>query len=252
MSAPQQVLVAGATGAIGRRLVPLLIVMGFGVTGLTRSAARADDLRAAGARPVVVDVFDREGLAAAFLDARPDVVIHQLTDLWTPAGQGIGDAELARTARIRDEGTANVSAAAEASGARRVIAQSIAWLYAPGAEPHDETHPLLALETGGSVTLRGVLALEHQVTNSPGFDGVVLRYGWLYGPGTGAETPWDRPGLHVDAAAWAAALAIDTGGPGIYNVAEDDDHVSSHKARQVLGWDPAMRLTDDRTRGSTP
>ena len=90
------------------------------------------------------------------------------------------------------------------------------------------------------------------MTTSPVFDGVVLRYGWLYGPGTGSDTAWDRPDVHVDAAAWAAVLAVDRSGPGIYNVVEDDDHVSSHKARLELGWDPAMRLTNHRIGVRTP
>ena len=249
MIAGSRVFVAGAGGAIGRRLVRILVEEGAVVTGLTRSATRAADLRAAGARPIIVDIYDRERLVAAVVESRPQVVIHQLTDLSTPAGRAIGEPELARTARIRDEGTANLVGAAEAAGARRMIAQSIAWLYAPGPEPHDETHPLLP---DGSATMRGIVALEHRVTTSPVFDGVVLRYGALYGPGTGPDTAWGQPGVHVDAAAWAAVLAIDRSGPGIYNITEDDDHVSSHKARHVLGWDPAMRLTDHRIGVRTP
>lgn len=250
MSTVTTVVVAGASGAIGRRLIPLLVRRGMEVIGLTRSTARAEGIEAAGARPAIVDAYDRAALAATLRAAHPEVVIHQLTDLSTPPGQWIGDAELARTARLRDEGTANLVAAATAAGARRLVAQSIAWLYAPGPEPHDETHPLLPVEPDGPATVRGVVALERHVTTSPGLDGVVLRYGWLYGPGTGADEPWDRPGLHVDAAAWAAALAVDRGRPGIYNVAEDDDRLSSRKARDELGWDPAMRGTAPAVRGT--
>ena len=182
------IFLAGAAGAIGRRLVPQLRAAGHTVFGTTRSEAKAHNLQAAGATPVLVDVFDAGALARAVANARPAVVIHQLTDL--PAGldpSRMAEA-IRRNARIRDEGTRNLVAAAVAAGARRLVAQSIAWAYAPGPQPYEEDAPLdLAAEGMRAVTVRGVAALEHQVTDAP-LEAVVLRYGRLYGPGTGADT----------------------------------------------------------------
>jgi nucleoside-diphosphate-sugar epimerase len=238
-----RIFLAGAGGAIGRRLTPLLISAGHAVTGTTRSAEKADDLKAAGIEPVVVDVFDQDALRDAVVRARPDVVIHQLTDL----PQVIDPAQLAgwlaRNARLRIEGTANLVAVALAAGARRLIAQSIAFSYADGPEPHGESDPLVSAKGDGpgAISARGVCALEEAVLNTPGIDGIVLRYGRLYGPGTW-NTPNARAPLHVDAAAHAALLAITRGSSGIYNIAEADGAVRIDKARQELGFDPAFRL----------
>jgi nucleoside-diphosphate-sugar epimerase len=238
-----QIFLAGANGVIGRRLSPLLVAGGHTVTGSTRSAARAEDLKALGVIPVVVDVFDADALREAVMTARPEVVIHQLTDLpdvLDPAG--LADA-LARNARLRIEGTANLVAAAVAAGARRLIAQSIAFAYASGPEPHAETDPLAPIEDGapGAISARGVHALEAAVLKTPGIEGIVLRYGRLYGPGTW-NTPNARAPLHIDAAAHAAFLAVTRGAPGVYNVAEEDGAVLIAKAREALGFDPAFRL----------
>ena len=126
-----RIFLAGATGTIGKRLAPLLIRAGHNVTGTTRSADRTEALRAIGVEPVVVDVFDALALSRALSSARPELVMDQLTDL--PPGLDVGRmAEgTRRNARMRSEGTQNLVAAARASGARRVIAQSIAWMYAP-------------------------------------------------------------------------------------------------------------------------
>jgi nucleoside-diphosphate-sugar epimerase len=123
-----------------------------------------------------------------------------------------------------------------------LIAQSIAFAYADGQEPHAETDPLVSGEgdAPGAVTGRGVRALEAAVLNAPGIDGIVLRYGRLYGPGTW-NTPNARAPLHVDAAAQAALLALTKGAPGIYNIAEDDGAVSIEKAHLELGFDPKFR-----------
>ena len=133
-----RIFLAGASGAIGQRLIPQLLAAGHQVTGTTRNADKAAILRALGVGPVVVDVFDAEALSRAMLAAKPDIVVHQLTDL--PPGldpSRMGEA-VVRNARIRDEGTRNLVAAAVASGVRRMVAQSIAWAYAPGPEPHGE------------------------------------------------------------------------------------------------------------------
>ena len=147
-----RVLLAGATGVIGKRLAPLLRDAGYEVAGTTRSAAKAEMLRALGVEPVVVDVFDAEAMSQAVVALRPDVVIHQLTDLPKGLDASRMAEGIARNARIRDEGTRNLVRAATAGGARRLVAQSIAWAYAPGPEPHPERDPL-DLEAEGSRAL---------------------------------------------------------------------------------------------------
>src|SRR3984885_11276173 len=137
-----RIFLAGASGAIGRRLTPLLHSSGHYVCGSTRLEANTGALRALGADPVVVDVFDASVLSRAVASARPDVVIHQLTDLPKDLNPREMGAAIVRTARIRSEGTRNLVRAAIAAGARRLVAQSIARACAPGAEPHTETDPL--------------------------------------------------------------------------------------------------------------
>jgi nucleoside-diphosphate-sugar epimerase len=231
-----RVFVAGGTGVIGRALVPMLVGAGHEVTGTTRSAEHASWLASVGVRPVIVDVYDAGALRSAAVAARPEVLIHQLTDL---AG-GFSPDDLARNARLRRTGTANLVAAAEAADARRLIAQSIAWLYADGPLPHDETHPLRApTDAPSDESLRGVLELERLVLESGAFEGVVLRYGALYGPGSGAdEADAPIPRVSVEGAARAALLAMEHGAPGIYNVVDDNDLVSNAHAIRELGWRP--------------
>jgi uncharacterized protein YbjT (DUF2867 family) len=205
-----RIFLAGASGAIGRRLTPLLHSAGHYVCGSTRSKAKADALRSLGADPVVVDVFDATALSRAVASARPDVVIHQLTDLPKDLDPREMGAAIIRTARVRGEGTRNLVGAAIAAGARRLVAQSIAWAYAPGAEPHAETDPLDAGAAGDDgVNVQGLIALEDLTLKSPPLEGVVLRYGQLYGPGTASDRPSNHAPIHVDAAAYAALLAID-------------------------------------------
>jgi nucleoside-diphosphate-sugar epimerase len=228
------VFLAGAGGVIGRRLVPLLRQRGFDVVGTTRSLERAQEIERAGARPVIVDAYDRDALAKAVAAARPSVVIHQLTDLSNGFALDRRVETWARNARLRTEATPNLVFAARAAGARRVIAQSIAWVYLPGPEPHVEADPI-------DPSAHGILALERAVLDGADIEGVVLRYGWFYGPGANVE-PAGSPGVHVDAAANAAALAIDRGAPGAYNVAEAGPHLTTDRARRELGWDPGFRL----------
>jgi nucleoside-diphosphate-sugar epimerase len=240
-----RVFLAGATGAIGKRLIPLLLRGGADVFGTTRSTARTDELRSRGIEPVVVDVFDAPALTRAMVEIEPDIVVHQLTDLALIHDPSRLAEALTRNARLRTEGTRNLVAAAVEAGARRLIAQSIAWVYAPGPEPHTEEHPLDLGATGmAAITVRGVVALEQGVLTAPHLEGIVLRYGWLYGPGTGTTVAAGSPPLHVDAAALAAALAMDRGAPGIYNIAEPSRSVSVAKARRELGWDPAFRAQE--------
>jgi nucleoside-diphosphate-sugar epimerase len=234
-----RIFLAGASGVIGRRLTPLLLAHGHSVWGTTRSPGNVEFLRKLGARPVVVDVFD----ATAVLEARPEIVIHQLTDLALIQDPAQRSSALVRNARIREEGTRNLVVAARKAGARRLIAQSIAWAYAPGPRPFREDHPLdLNGEGDRLVSVRGVEALERQVLGASPLEGVVLRYGRLYGPGSGADTPPSPPAVHVDAAAYAALLALDHGQPGAFNVADPNDEVSTDKATAALGLRAAFRL----------
>ena len=152
----------------------------------------------------------------------------------------MGDA-LVRNARLRDEGTRNLLKASVQAGAKRFIAQSISFIYADSPLPHREEDPLLA-EThpiyGGTVS--GVKRLEQQVLEAS-LDGIVLRYGLLYGPGTGFESPIASGSVQVGAAAKAAELAVTEAVPGIYNVAEDDGTVVTEKARKILKWNAEWR-----------
>ncbi|HET8754646.1 MAG TPA: NAD(P)-dependent oxidoreductase [Solirubrobacteraceae bacterium] len=237
-----RVFLAGATGVIGTPLVPQLLEAGHEVTAMTRSVERAAQLDAIGAHPVVCDVFDAGRVRAAMAGAAPEAVIHQLTSL--PARLDWADpGTFAANNRVRTEGTRVLVAAARAAGACRVVAQSIAFAYAPtGDRVKDEDAPLF---TGAPPPLDGTVAavVEHErlVTRTAGIDGLVLRYGMLYGPGT----YHDRHGstaadilagrvplvegatgmyswLHVDDAAAAAVAAVERGAPGIYNVVDDE------------------------------
>jgi nucleoside-diphosphate-sugar epimerase len=237
-----RIFLAGASGAIGRRLTPLLVDARHDLTGLTRSLSVADNLKAAGVGAVVADVFDADALKRAVAEARPEAVIHQLTDLPRVLGN---EAQLAaaypRNARIRIEGTRNLVAAARAAGVRRFIVQSVAFAYAPGSQPHRETDPLNLSDGPRLQTVRAAADMERQVLES-GMEAIVLRYGFFYGPGTWTPTPARKPALHIDAAAQAAWRAVSRGAPGIYNIADDDGTVSIDKARRELGFDPAFRL----------
>ncbi len=235
------VFLAGATGAIGSRLAPLLLAEGWRVVGMTRAQDKAARLRDHGIEPAVVDVFDAQALHAAVAAAQPEVVIHQLTDL-PPALDPARMAEAtARNARIREEGTRNLMAAALRAGARRFIAQSVAFAYADGPTPHTEDDALAVTAEGrAGVSARGVASLEAQTLTAP-LQGAVLRYGRLYGPRTGFQAPAGPAPLHVDAAAKAVLLALAHGAHGIYNFAEDDGAVSSEKAKRDLNWSADWR-----------
>ena len=206
-----RVFVAGAAGAIGRQLVPMLIEAGHAVTGTTRLAERAAGFAGWALTPGRRRL--RRGRAqAAVVEARPQVVLHQLTDL----AAGFGPEQLRANARLRQVGTRNLMDATVAAGASRMVAQSGAWLYAQGPEPHGERDPLLDPTTvPDHPVLPGIIELERIVTSTPGVDGLVLRYGFLYGPGTDGCRPGRRPEVHVVAAADAAARAVDRGPPGL-------------------------------------
>ena len=192
-----RIFLAGATGVIGRRIVPLLREAGHDVAGMTRSEANVVALRALGAQPVICDVFDAAAVRAAMTGFAPDLVMHQLTDRPDDYGR-VREARQAN-ARIRREGTRNLLAAADAAGVDRFLAQSVAWSI-PG--------------DGGAA----VAEMEQMVL---AVDGVVLRYGQYYGPGT--YHPTERPPpprIHIDAAAARTAALLDEPS-GIVNITED-------------------------------
>jgi nucleoside-diphosphate-sugar epimerase len=236
-----RVFVAGASGAIGRPLVRQLVAAGHSVTGTTRREERAGEIRAAGATAVVCDVLDRAALEAAVGASVPEVVVNQLTSL--PEDFNPRKIDYGPTNRVRKEGGENLMKAALASGARRYVTQSIAFLYAPEgdwvkdeeARPYDDA-PLPFRDAVGAV-----LGHEREVLGTDGIEGLVLRYGQFYGPGTyyspGGSiyrqvakrmVPVVGPGtgtasfLHVEDAAAATVAALDHGSPGIYNVADDE------------------------------
>jgi nucleoside-diphosphate-sugar epimerase len=239
----QRVFVAGASGAIGQRLCPLLLADGWQVTGSTRSPEKAERLREMRVEPVIVDVFDEQALRKAVVAADASIIVHQLTDLPDTLYPDRMDEASARNARMREVGTRNLVAAARAARATRLVAQSIAFAYAPGPTPHREEAPLsVGAEGRAGVSARGVASLEEQVLAAP-FEGIVLRYGRLYGPGTGVEKPPPGGALHVDAAADAARRALTRGSRGLYNIAESDGTVASDKAIRDLGWSADFRLS---------
>ncbi|MBM7566117.1 NAD-dependent epimerase/dehydratase family protein [Paenibacillus sacheonensis] len=221
-----KIAVAGASGVVGRALVPLLVENGHEVVGLIRNPAHAADLTGKGAHYRIVDVFDRDELFEALREIRPEAVIHQLTAL--------GARNFADNARIRKEGTRNLVDASLAAGVRRIVAQSISWAYAPGEGPASEEEPLdLEAQAPRIATIHGVAALEQAAADMP--EAVILRYGLLYGAGTWyaadglmadlvrarklPATDGISSFVHVEDAARAAALAL-AWPPGAYNIAD--------------------------------
>jgi nucleoside-diphosphate-sugar epimerase len=239
-----KVFVAGATGAIGRRLLPMLVENGHDVVASTRRADNARVLGELGAHPVVADGLDRESLVSAVIAAEPEVVVHQMTALTGVADFRNWDAAFAVTNRLRTEGTDHLLEGARAAGARRVVAQSFGnWNYERRGGPvKTEADPL---DPDPPPTMRQTLAairhVETVVTRNAAFEGLALRYANLYGPHTsfaadgeivaqvrkrrlpivgGGGGVWSF--VHVDDAAAATLAAIEHGDPGVYNVADDE------------------------------
>jgi 2-alkyl-3-oxoalkanoate reductase len=265
-----KVFVAGASGAIGQRLVPKLVEAGHSVTGMTRTPRKAEAIEAAGARPAVADALDRAAVSEVVAAAEPQVVVHQLTSLASLSGNPRRfDREFAPTNRLRTEGTENLLGAARAAGARRFVAQSFAgWLYArQGGAVKTEEDPLETKPpVGGLETVAAIRYLEHSVTRAEGVEGVVLRYGGFYGPGTSlargskdafAETIRKRrfpilgdgtgvwSFVHIDDAAAATLAAVEGGEPGIYNVVDDDPAPVSEwlpSLATAMGAKPPLRV----------
>lgn len=228
----ETIFLAGATGAIGRRLLPLLVESGYSVYGATRKAEHAQAIRDAGANPILVDVFDADALKQALIQAGPSIVIHQLTDL--PFGLEPEQMEEGRkrNAHLREVGTKNLVDAAVAAGAKRMISQSIAFSYQPGPGPR--TEDMLLQESAAAI-----LTLEALTLHTAGLSGIVLRNGLFYGEGTGSDAPTGPITLHVADAARAALLATKSKVQGIFNIVEDGGPVSNAKAKSILGWYPA-------------
>lgn len=222
-----RIFLAGATGVIGRRLLPLLIEHGHDVTALTRRTTDAEQLRSRGAEVAVADAYDPGALARAVRHAAPDVVMHQLTDL----ANGSSEA----TAVMRRTGTRNLTDAAVAAGVRRIVAQSIAWAYEGGGAPASELTPLdLDAEGPRSTTVRGVSVLEETVQEVP--EWVALRYGVLYGPGT-----WYTTAALMAEKALAGELTADG---DITSFVHVDDAVDA--AVTALGWPSGpVNICDD-------
>jgi nucleoside-diphosphate-sugar epimerase len=256
-----RVFLAGATGAIGRHLTPLLLAHGHQVTGMTRSEERVTELRQQGAEAVICDALDADRLTEVVVASRPEAVIHQLTSIPSRMDAKNAANALAATNRLRHEGTQNLIAAARAAGARRLVAQSIAFVYAPvGGWIKDEDAPLDVNSPFGGV-VEAIESLEEQVLEE---DGIVLRYGFFYGPGTqlagdglygqlvrrrrlpivgSGEGRWSF--IHVADAAGATLAALERGAPGVYNVVDDEPARASEwipVLAEAVGAKPPMRV----------
>jgi len=262
-----RVFVAGGTGAVGKRLVPLLVARGHAVTAMTRSPDKAAAVRAAKAEPAVADGLDRAAVMEAVARARPEVVIHQMTGLAGETSYKDFDATFALTNRLRTEGTDILIAAARAAGARRLVAQSYGnWNYErSGSRPKAEDDPFDPSPPAHQrKSLEAIRYLERAVDAAAGIEGIALRIGNLYGPGTGIGRGGDVAGLvlrrrlpvvgggtgiwsflHVDDAASATVAAMDRGRPGPFNVCDDDPAPVSvwlPELARALGAPPPRRV----------
>ena len=285
-----RVFVAGATGLIGRRVIELLLERDddeLEVTGLARDEERAKPLQDAGAGIALADAFDGEMMRGVFATAQPHVIVNQLTEMPSRIDPDRAAQRFADNDRLRIEGTRNLITAAQTWGSERLVAQSIAFAYAPeGDWVKDEDAPLVRdAPPPWGATVSAVAAMERQVMEAPGMDGVVLRYGTLYGPGTwydpdgGQVADAVRAGkvplvghghgrasfVHVDDAARATIAAIE-GPPGIYNIVDDEpvemgewlplyaervggpapERISVEEGLERLGWTEVHRMTEQR------
>lgn len=238
-----RIFFAGATGAIGRRLVPRLVGAGHQVTAITRSEATLAGLRSVGAEPVLCDVFDVERLRSVVARAEPDAVINQLTDLpQSLKPRKLGEYYAANN-RVRREGTRNLLSSALGAGVRRFVVQSAAYWYAQtgGLVKMEEAPLYLDAPAPVGPAVETMKHVEDAVLSADGLEGVVLRYGFFYGPGTwyakegdvGRQVrKWRYPiigkgegiysFIHVDDAAEATVAALEGARPGVYNVVDDE------------------------------
>jgi nucleoside-diphosphate-sugar epimerase len=235
-----KVLVAGASGAIGKQLVPRLVAAGHSVTGLTRSTAGAEAVRALGGEPAIADALDPEAVARAVAEVEPEAIVHELTSLSASLDMRHFDRDFALTNRLRTEGTDHLLSAAQAVGVSRFIAQSYAgWNYArTGGPVKSENDPLDAEPVAAfRGTLEAIRHLEEAVTGAEWTTGIVLRYGGFYGPGAhddqvrlvrkrlvplvGGGTGYVSR-VHVDDAANATVLAMEQKAQGVFNIVDDE------------------------------
>jgi nucleoside-diphosphate-sugar epimerase len=251
-----RILLAGATGAVGQRLVPRLLDDGHEVVAMTRTAAKADGLRAAGALPVVADALDRDAVMGAVLGAEPEVVVHQLTALAGATDLKHFDRVFATTNRLRTEGMRHLLDAARAAGARRLVAQSFTgWPFArTGGPVKDEDAPLDPEPPRAQrASLAAIGELEALVGGAGDVEGVVLRYGGFYGPGTSLAADGELTELvrrrrlpivgsgdgrwsftHIDDAAGGVVAALAPGAPaGTFAIVDDEP-------ARTADWLPAL------------
>lgn len=264
-----KVFVAGATGALGKQLVPQLVAAGHEVTGMTRSATKQDLVRSLGAKPVVADALDPDQVARVVAESEPDAIVHQLTAISADINPRHFDRAFAQTNRLRTEGTDHLRAAARAVGAKRFLVQSFAgWPFARTGgpvkseeDPVDESPPKAVRST-----LAAIRYLEREVTGADWIEGIALRYGGFYGPGTSISL---EPGaaqaemvrkrrfpivgagtgvlsfVQIEDAAAATVAAVDRGDPGVYNVTDDEPAPVSEwlpVLAEALGAKPPRRI----------
>jgi nucleoside-diphosphate-sugar epimerase len=263
-----KIFVAGATGAVGRPLIKQLVERGHEVTGMTRSESKQDLLRELGARPVVADALDPDGVARAVAEAEPDVIVHQLTAIGAFNPRRM-ERDFAPTNRLRTEGTDHLLAAGRAVGVKRFVAQSFApWVYVrTGGMVKSEDDPL-DNEPPAQVrtTLDAIKYLERAVTSADWTEGIALRYGGFYGPGTSIglnplgeqiemirarKFPIAGKGtgiwsfIHIEDAASATVAAVEHGRRGVYNVVDDDPAPMSEwlpELAKAVGAKPPRRV----------
>jgi nucleoside-diphosphate-sugar epimerase len=236
-----KIFVAGGTRAIGRPLLDQLLARGHDVVALTRSQERAQSLAAQGIEPAIADVFNPDSVKAAIAHAQPEVVIEQLTALPRTYSRESMSAAAPLNTRIRLEGGANVLAAAKAAGVRRYLRQSVAFWGIPGAGLADEETPL-SVDASPAVAAdaRLVTEIEHRLLETSNLEGIALRYGFFYGPGTWFNADGDVvqqvqqqqfpivgngdgvwSWLHIEDAVMATVAAAEQGNPGVYLIADD-------------------------------
>lgn len=262
-----KVFIAGATGAIGKRLIPLCLRGGHEVVAMTRSPGKSDELRRQGAEVAIADALDRGSVMQAVLRAEPEIVLHELTALTGVTSLKNFDREFALTNRLRTDGLDNLLEAARAAGARRLIAQSYGnWNYArTGSRVMTEEDPLDPSPLADQVqSMAAIRHLESRLAEADDIEGIALRYAGFYGPGTSLSSDGEVTELirkrrfpivgsgegvwsfvHIDDAAAATVAAIDRGAPGVYNVADDEPAPVAEwlpELAAILGAKPPRRV----------
>jgi nucleoside-diphosphate-sugar epimerase len=256
-----RVFVAGATGVLGRHLVPGLVAAGHEVTATTRTPGKVAQLRAAGAEPVVVDGLDREAVIAAVLAARPDVIVHQMTALADMRSLRKMDQVFAATSELRTRGTDNLLAAAARAGTRRVIAQGHVFVYERSGGPvKAEDDPVDSRPVPSAARALAAIKYVDETVPRVAPEGIVLRYGTFYGPGAsdplvemvrkrqlpvigGGSGIWSF--IEISDAAAATLAAVERGAPGVYNIVDGDPAPVAEwlpYLAEVAGAKPPLRM----------